>query len=147
MATLQQLASAMFGFENDGSGLAANNNPGNLIYVGQTNATPGTGGFAKFATLQDGIDAAIDQIGLDLTRGAAGNGQPTTTLAELISNGWSPPNAPGNSPASTQNYIATVAANTGIDPSAPLTDQLVDFQPVKGVHHIQVPRMLPSLLT
>jgi hypothetical protein len=143
MATLQDLANAMFGVEGSNPNLASNNNPGNLVYVGQAGATEGVGGFAAFATLADGIQAAINQIGLDLTRGTAGNGQPTTTLSELISNGWSPPSAPGNSQASTTNYINTVASQTGIDPNSSLISQLSDFRPVKGVQ--RVPRRLTHL--
>jgi hypothetical protein len=124
MATIQDLVNAMFGVEGNNPNFAANNNPGNLIYAGQPGATLGAGGFAAFATLQDGINAAISQVQLDVTRGTAGNGLPTTTLAELISNGWSPPSAPGNSQAATDSYVSTVASKTGIDPNADLADVL-----------------------
>lgn len=126
MATLQDIANAMFGVEgsNPNDLNHRNNNPGNLIYVGQKGATLGAGGFAKFATWDDGVNEAIGQMQLDLTRGTAGNGRPTTTLAELIGNGWSPANAPGNSQLATSNYIATVANATGVDPNADLASQV-----------------------
>ena len=119
--TIQDLANAMF--EVEGSNLATNNNPVNLIYVGQTGATQGVDGIAAFASLQDGINAAINQIQLDLSRGTDAAGNPTTTLAQLISS-WSPPTAAGNSVASTNNYISTVSTSTGIDPNADLASQL-----------------------
>jgi hypothetical protein len=134
MPTIQDLANAMFGVEGitPSSGNFTNNNPGDLIYVGQAGATLGANGFAAFATLEDGIQAAINQIALDLTRGTTASGAPTTTLAQLISNGWSPPNAPGNSQASTNAYVNTVASNLGIDPNADLASQ-IGFQ--KGKIH------------
>jgi hypothetical protein len=138
MATLSDLVNAMFGVEGNNPNLAGNNNPGNLMYVGQAGATLGAGGFAAFQTLADGIQAAQNQIVLDLTRGTAGNGQPVNTLTQLIANGWSPANAPGNSQASTDNYISTVASATGIDPNAPLATQLSDFPKAKG-HQLHLP--------
>lgn len=128
MATIEDLANAMFGVEGSNSTDLnhRNNNPGNLIYIPGMpyGATLGESGFAKYATWADGIQASIYQIGLDLTRGTTSAGKPTTTLSELISNGWSPPNAPGNSQATTNNYINTVSNNTGIDPNSDLASQL-----------------------
>jgi len=46
-----------------------NNNPGNLIYVGQYGAVSGEGGFAKFPTYQDGLQALYNQIQLYASRG------------------------------------------------------------------------------
>lgn len=124
--TLLDIAQAMFGVEGTSSTNInhRNNNPGNLIYVGQAGATLGEGGFAKFATWDAGQAAAITQINLDLTRGHDARGRPTTTLSQLI-NSWSPGNASGNTQASTDAYVATVASKTGIDPNASLTDFLL----------------------
>jgi len=36
-------------------------------------------------------------------------------------NKWAPPNAPGNSPLSTQNYVNAVAGAVGASPSTPLS--------------------------
>lgn len=99
-----------------GSVSYTNNNPGNLVYAGQPGATPGPGGFAKFQTLADGQNALLNQINLDATRGTDVNGNPTTTIAQLISS-WAPSSA-GNDTAS---YIANVSATTGYDPNAPLS--------------------------
>lgn len=98
-----------------GSVAYANNNPGNLAYVGQPGAVAGTGGFAKFATYQDGYAALENQITLDATRGTDVNGNPTTTLSQLITS-WAPP-----SENNTAAYIANVSAATGFDPNASLS--------------------------
>jgi len=92
-----------------------NNNPGNLVYAGQAGATPGAGGFADFASYSDGYNALVGQIQLDATRGTDVNGNPTSTLSQLISS-WAPP-----SENDTAAYIASVSAATGYDPSAPLS--------------------------
>ncbi len=39
-----------------------NNNPGNLIYVGQAGATLGAGGFAAFPSYDAGYQALLNQI-------------------------------------------------------------------------------------
>lgn len=94
-----------------------NNNPGNLIYVGQAGASPGAGGFAKFPTYAAGRSALTDQITLDAVRGTDASGNPTTTVSQLI-NSWAPASDPRNDPAS---YIASVATQTGFDPNASLS--------------------------
>lgn len=117
MPTIQDLASAMFTVEGTGANDLnhRNNNPGNLIFVGQTGAVKGEGGFAKFGSWQDGIDAAIAQISLDLKRGTDAIGRPTTTLSQLIKS-WST--------TDQASYTSTVAGATGIDPNADLASQL-----------------------
>lgn len=109
---------------NPGDRNARNNNPGNLIYVGQKGATgKDSGGYAIFPDFATGLQAATDQINLDLTRGTDAVGRPTTTLAQLIAS-WSPGNAAGNTPAGMQSYINTVASRTGLDPNADLASAL-----------------------
>jgi hypothetical protein len=93
-----------------------NNNPGNLVYAGQPGAVPGAGGFAAFPTYAAGEQALENQITLDAVRGTDVNGNPTTTLAELIAS-WAPASV-GNNPAA---YTSAVAAQTGFDPNAPLS--------------------------
>lgn len=46
-----------------------NNNPGNLKFAGQKNATEGEGGFAKFPSKRAGFNALVRQINLDKGRG------------------------------------------------------------------------------
>jgi hypothetical protein len=92
-----------------------NNNPGNLIYVGQAGATQGAGGFAAFATPAAGQAALANQITLDAVRGTDATGKPTTTISELISS-WAPPDK-----NDTAAYISSVAIQTGYDVNAPLS--------------------------
>jgi hypothetical protein len=98
-----------------GSLAYVNNNPGNLIYAGQPGASPGAGGFASFSDYQAGYTALQNQVQLDAVRGTDVNGNPISTLSELISS-WAPP-----SQNDTATYIANVSAQTGFDPSAPLS--------------------------
>jgi hypothetical protein len=93
-----------------------NNNPGNLVYAGQTGASQGAGGFASFTSYAAGETALENQILLDATRGTDVNGNPTTTVTQLISS-WAPASTGNNTAA----YIASVAAQTGYDPDAPLS--------------------------
>lgn len=46
-----------------------NNNPGNLRFAGQDGAVKGKGGFAKFNSPEDGLNALMNQIKLDASRG------------------------------------------------------------------------------
>jgi hypothetical protein len=92
-----------------------NNNPGNLVYAGQPGASPGAGGFARFSSYDLGLQAMKNQIQLDADRGTDVNGNPTTTLAQLIGS-WAPPSQ-NNTPA----YVSAVSSATGFDPDAPLS--------------------------
>lgn len=116
-AAVAAIASAIQNQEGyyPGSVAYRNNNPGNLVYAGQAGASPGAGGFAAFDTLADGQAALRNQITLDAVRGTDVNGNPTTTVSELISS-WAPP-----SENDTATYIANVSAATGFDPNAPLS--------------------------
>jgi hypothetical protein len=98
-----------------GSVAYRNNNPGNLVYAGQAGASPGVGGFAAFDSYADGYQALQNQITLDATRGTDVNGNPTGTVAQLLTS-WAPP-----SENDTATYIANVSAATGYDPDAPLS--------------------------
>lgn len=126
-ATPAQLASAMAAVESGGSFSSIsvrNNNPLNLVYVGQPGAVLGEGGFAKFSSYDAGLQAGLSQINLNVTRGTSANGLPTRTLSELIANSWSPATALGNSVEATASYVQRVAVATGIDPNADLSSQL-----------------------
>lgn len=94
-----------------------NNNPGNLIFVGQTGATLGQGGFAKFPSYSAGYQALTAQITLDATRGTDAVGNPINNISDLIGS-WAPASDPRNN---TPAYIASVAAQTGFDANAPLS--------------------------
>ncbi len=98
-----------------GSRSYRNNNPGNLVYVGQAGATSDPDGFAVWPTYAAGLQGEKNQIVLDATRGADVNGNPIYTLADLITS-WAPPGK-----NDTAGYLAAVSAQTGYDPSAPLS--------------------------
>jgi hypothetical protein len=110
-AAVTSIAAAIKNQEGYAPGTLAytNNNPGNLVFAGQAGATPGAGGFAAFATPAAGDQALDNQINLDATRGTDVNGNPTTTIAELIAS-WAPASDPRNN---TTAYIASVTAFTG----------------------------------
>lgn len=92
-----------------------NNNPGNLVYVGQAGATPGAGGFAAFSSYQAGYQALENQIQLDATRGTDVNGNPVGTVGQLITS-WAPP-----SQNDTAAYISSVTSQTGFGANDPLS--------------------------
>lgn len=58
-----------WGSYNANSLAQKNNNPGNLRFAGQAGATQGQGGFARFASVDDGFQALQNQISLDAGRG------------------------------------------------------------------------------
>lgn len=84
-----------------------NNNPGNLRFAGQTGATQGKGGFAKFSSPEAGFKAIIGQLGIYARKGM--------TLAKAIST-YAPP-----SENDTATYIKQIAEATGIPPNTPLS--------------------------
>jgi hypothetical protein len=86
-----------------------NNNPGNLVYVGQAGATPGAGGFAKFGSYDDGLQALDNQIQLYAARGM--------TISQMM-NTYAPASA-GNNPTAYANQIAGAL---GVDPNTSLLD-------------------------
>jgi len=88
-----------------------NNNPGNLKFRGQPGATEDERGFAKFENPQDGMNALVNQINLDRSRG--------DTLEGFI-NDYAPP-----SENATQNYIDYVSQQTGIAPGEQIPEDKV----------------------
>ena len=96
---------------------ARNNNPGNLVASDWTKKQPGfvgtDGPFAVFDTPENGRRAQAQLLTNYINSG-------DNTLTKII-NRWAPPDAPGNTPESTRNYIAHIAAQTGIDPNQQLT--------------------------
>lgn len=88
------------------------NNPGNLRYIANParawNGQVGDNqGFGVYISPELGVRAMSHQLQEDFANG-------DTTLADLITT-WAPPTE-NNTPA----YIAAVAAQTGLDPNAPL---------------------------
>jgi hypothetical protein len=96
-----------------GSRLArANNNPGNLRYVGQAGASQGEGGFARFPTPEAGYQALLNQIQLDASRGL--------TLEKFI-NKYAPPIE-----NDTSLYLRQMVSATGTSPTTPLKNINLD---------------------
>jgi hypothetical protein len=93
------------------------NNPGNLVYAGQSNATPvqvcnpTCHNFASFPTYDAGYSALENQINLDASRGL--------TIAQFTAK--YAPSQDGNDPAS---YAAQLAAASGLSVSDPLSSAL-----------------------
>lgn len=91
-----------------GSVAYRNNNPGNLIYVGQAGATGAdANGFAIFPNYATGLQALDDQIQLYAARGLSIQG-----MMQIYA-----PASDGNDPNS---YAAQVAGALGVDPSTSL---------------------------
>ena len=94
-------------------GAAAKNlNPGNLRFAGQKGAKQGTGGFAAFQSVDEGLVALANQLNLYLT-GKSAMGK-RDTIASIVS-----AYAPSNE-NDTAQYIKQVAAFMGLDPNAKL---------------------------
>lgn len=89
-----------------------NNNPGNIRYSAANHWQGQTGqdsaGFVIFDTPQNGLRAMARLIKNKLGKGK-------NTIASLIAN-WAPPNE-----NNTAAYIASVAKETGLTPTTPLT--------------------------
>lgn len=94
----------------NGSLAYQNNNPGNIRYVqggyNYPGAVPGAGGFARYPDLATGQAALQHQIDVQIASGQ--------NLTQFF-NQYAPSNE-----NNTQAYIASVASQTGIDPSIPL---------------------------
>ena len=111
VTSIANAIASMEGFFSAGSLAARNNNPGNLRSWG---STPVVGGYAQFATLQDGWNALYSQITTNINRGL--------NLQEFF--GGKPGVYAGYSPGADKNdpagYAQYVAGQTGLDPTAPL---------------------------
>lgn len=90
-----------------------NNNPGNLIFVGQAGATLGEKGFAKFSSPDAGMQALQNQIALDASRGLDVTG---------FLNKYAPP-----SENDTNNYINLFTSKLGVSASDRLSDIIGDM--------------------
>jgi hypothetical protein len=87
-----------------------NNNPLNLSFANQPGATKENHPnprFAAFATPEEGVSAAVNQLKLYQSRG-------NNTLRGMIST-WAPP-----SENDTEAYVRHVAQTTGLDPDKPV---------------------------
>jgi hypothetical protein len=108
-------------FEGSGPGTLAtrNNNPGNMVYspwMAQFGCSPGgAGGFAQCPSADAGqqiLDYRVSQL---VDQG--------DSVSQLL-NVWAGPQYPGNTVQSYNNYVSSVSAATGLDPNAPINQQL-----------------------
>jgi hypothetical protein len=95
-----------------GSLAYTNNNPGNLIYVGQTGATPGAGGFAAFPSYDAGYQALLNQIQNYANRGL--------TIDQMM-NLYAPAGQGSNNPTA---YANTIASALGVSTDTTVADAL-----------------------
>ena len=98
--------------EGYNSALAPLNNPGNLIYAGQTGATPVTVNgttWASWPTYDAGYQGLLNQIALDASRGL--------TISQFTAK-YAPAGQGSNDPVT---YAANIAAATGLTPDSPLS--------------------------
>jgi hypothetical protein len=103
-----------------GSLAYTNNNPGNLIYVGQAGATPGAGGFAAFPSYDAGYQALQNQIQNYANRGL--------TIDQMMAI-YAPAGQGSNNPSS---YAATIANNLGVSTDTPLSAAIAGASPPSG---------------
>lgn len=106
------------GFGIQGSVAQRQNNPGNIqsgSFACSFGGTCQPGSIAKFPNVAAGLSAEDALVAQYANSGAS--------IQDLI-NAWSPPNAPGNSPQSTQNYTNFVASQLGVSPQTPLSSLL-----------------------
>jgi hypothetical protein len=133
LQTLAQTIQTQEGYY-PGSLAYQNNNPGNLVYAGQAGATKGAGGFADFATYQDGLNALYNQLNLYATGAcAACGGQPLTI--QQMADIYAPAGQGSNNP---QQYAASMAAALGVTPDTLLSsalagDAAIPVDPGSGV--------------
>lgn len=95
-----------------GSLAYTNNNPGNLIYVGQAGATQGAGGFAAFPSYDAGYQALVNQINIYANQGL--------TINQMMAK-YAPAGDGNNNPTAYANTIATAL---GVSTDTTLTDAL-----------------------
>ena len=109
--SIAQAIATMEGFFNSGSLAQRNNNPGNLRSWG---SAPIVGGYAQFATPEDGWNALYSQVNTNIGRGL--------NLYEFF--GGKPGIYPGYAPSADQNhpiqYAQFVGQQAGINPAEPL---------------------------
>lgn len=112
-----------------------NNNPGNLMYVGQAGATGAdANGFAVFPNYQAGYQALLNQIQLDASRGE--------TISQFTAK-YAPASA-GNDPGS---YANTLAASVGLSPSNSLSAAIAGTDTSSGLTLPDLPDLSSFLPT
>lgn len=114
--SLDNAMSAFEGFGTPGTIATRQNNPGNLQYgdfaIAHGATGVGTNGIANFPDPATGFQAQDALVSMYASQGLS--------LQEMLQK-YAPPNAPGNTPATTSNYVNYVSNATGVAPNAPLS--------------------------
>lgn len=111
------IASTIVQVEGVNPSYTPNNNPGNLVFVGQSGATLGAGGFAAFPTYTDGYNALLNQIQVYANQGL--------TIDQMM-NKYAPA-AATNDPTGVNNpnlYATYIANALGVPVTTPVADAL-----------------------
>lgn len=93
-----------------------NNNPGNIIWYGQSGATAGAGGFAAYPSYAAGWQALLNQLNYMIQPGYTspqGQSYPAGVTLNQMMEIYAPIAQNPNQP----QYIAAISAATGIDPN------------------------------
>lgn len=116
-----------------GSLAYTNNNPGNLIYVGQAGATQGAGGFAAFPSYDAGYSALLSQIQNYANRGL--------TIDQMMAI-YAPAGQGSNNPSS---YAQTIANNLGVSTSTPVSAAIAGTTPPSITTDTPASLLIPDL--
>ena len=103
------------GITNPNALSVINNNPWNIRYAGQANATPGAKDFARFNSGEAGVTGADKQLMLYYTGQSRNVDHPLRTLSEIISK--ASPRSDGND---TPQMIQDASRELGVNPNQPL---------------------------
>jgi hypothetical protein len=111
------LDAAIAHFEDPtGTGAATRaNNPGAIQYGQYALAHGAVGANGSLAIFPDSVTGTSAEDAL--IQNYANQG---VTVSDMI-NSWAPPNAPGNSPQSTNNYVQSVANTLGVPSTTPVS--------------------------
>jgi len=118
---IEAIADTIIQTEGSNPAYASNNNPGNLIYAGQSGATMGAGGFAAFPSYQAGLNALYAQIQSYANQGMS---------IQQMMNTYAPASA-SNDPTGVNNpsaYASYVANALGASPSDSVSDAIANFE-------------------
>jgi hypothetical protein len=112
---LDAAIAAFEGYGTAGTVATRQNNPGNLVAGPFSSSYGGTGTPGSIATFPNAAAGLAAEDALVQQYESQGY-----SVGELI-NAWAPSTAPGNSPASTQNYTNYVSQQLGVSPTTPLS--------------------------
>ncbi len=136
-SALQTMAGTIQQIEGYRPGTLAytNNNPGNLVFVGQAGAVPGAGGFAAFPSYDAGYQALLNQLQNYSNRGL--------TINQMMAI-YAPAGQGGNNPTA---YAQSIADALGVSPDTLVADAIAGTGPVDAGINTASAFVLPDLST